>query len=114
MNNNHILNINPMKIGKINNEYHFVFLNEFDKFIDTKYYYDLLLYINLQNLYDYLNIKWYKLNISINNKDYTNNHILIKTKIINAEMFNNLLMNFINHTYAVSIFFINILLRYIS
>jgi len=116
MNDIHILNIKHIKICKINN-YDFTFLNEFNEYINVKHYYDILLYVNLQNLYDYLNIKWSKLNNIIDKnytKNYTDLHILNKVKIKDIKVFENSLNTFINHNYAMSVFFINILLRFIN
>ena len=110
MNNSHILKINIIKRDIINLDYNYNFLNNFKEYIDINYYYNLLKYVNLKNLINFLNLKWKKMIIY----EIKGKHIIYKIIQCNQQEFNDIIYKFINNNYCICIFFINIFLRYIS
>ena len=109
MNSNHIINHKIILRKIINQTYNYQFLDIFKEYIDIEKYYDILQYINLKNLINLINIKWLKIQ-NIINKD----NIIYKVNYCNNELFNKILINFIRNEYAICIFVINCIIKYIS
>ena len=102
----HIIDKKPIKLYPINNDYNYTFLENFREYYDTQSIYDLLNYTKLNNLLYIIYLNWYNLKDKpINNKI----HYKYNCK---PEEFNNILKNFINENYCISIFTINSIIKY--
>lgn len=91
------------------------FLDYLDDYIDiNKYYKKINSFDNLdyKNIINYLNIQWTKISREIDDKHYSS----IKLKKIyscDIDLFSKLIKEFIKDDYALGIFFINSIDRYI-
>lgn len=106
----HIINKKPIKLYHINNNYNYTFLENFREYYDTQSIYSLLNYTKLTNLLYTINLNWYNLNNKLNDK-LKNNRIYYKYNCKPRE-FDNILNNFINDDYSISIFTINSIIKY--
>ena len=105
----HIIDKKPIKLYPINNNYNYTFLENFSEYYDTQSIYNLLNYTKLNNLLYTIYLNWYNLNNNLNNK--SNNKIYYKYDCKPKE-FDNILKNFINNDYSISIFTINSIIKY--
>jgi hypothetical protein len=107
--NNHIIDDKPLRLFKCNENYNYTFLNNFKEYYDILYIYNLLEYVNLKNIINYIHLKWLKINniVSKNNK-------IEKIYNCDSKNFDEILNRFINNEYSISIFTINLILRYNS
>ena len=102
----HIIDKNPVKLYPIDNKYNYTFLKKFKEYYDTQSIYDLLNYTKLNNLLYTIYLNWYNLkNKSKNNKIYYKYDC-------KPEEFNNIIKNFIDDDYSISIFTINSIIKY--
>ena len=115
MSSNHIINNKIILRKIINKKYNYQFLDIFKEYIDIEKYYNILQYINLKNLINLINIKWLKIQniIDKDNIIYKDNTIY-KVNDCNNELFNKILIKFIKNEYAICIFVINCIIKYIS
>ena len=107
--NNHIIKNKPLKLFKCNVKYNYTFLNHFKEYYDIIYFYNLLEYVNLKNIINYIHLKWLKIKNTINK-----NNNIEKIYICDSVRFDEILNKFINNEYSISIFTVNLILRYIS
>ena len=115
MNSNHIINHKIILRKIINQTYNYQFLDIFKEYIDIEKYYNILQYINLKNLINLINIKWLKIqNIIDKDKIIYKDNIIYKVNDCNNELFNKILIEFIRNEYAICIFVINCIIKYIS
>ena len=108
--NDHIIKTKPLTHLKYNSKYNYTFLDDFKEYYDVDYYYNLLEYINYKNIINYIHLNWLIVNKPIDGK----NNIINKIYKCDNNEFNDILNVFINKEYSMSIFTINLLLRYIS
>ena len=101
--NTHIIQNKVILREIINQKYNFTFLNNFEEYIDIEKYYNILQYVN------YMNIKWCKMK-----KQIDRDNLIEKINKCNCEQFDNILNIFINKEYALAIFVINTIIRYLS
>ena len=102
----HIIDKKPIKLYPINNDYNYTFLENFSKYYDTQSIYNLLNYTKLNNLLYTIYLNWYNLNNKLKN-----NKIYYKYDCKPHE-FDNILKNFIDNDYSISIFTINSIIKY--
>ena len=107
--NTHIIQNKVILREVINQEYNFTFLNIFKEYIDIEKYYNILQYVSYKNIINYMNIKWCKMK-----KQIDQYNLIEKINKCNCEQFNNILNIFINKEYALAIFVINTIIRYLS
>ena len=107
--NTHIIQNKVILREIINQEYNFTFLNIFKEYIDIEKYYNILQYVSYKNIINYMNIKWCKMK-----KQIDQYNLIEKINKCNCEQFNNILNIFINKEYALAIFVINTIIRYLS
>ena len=102
--NNHIIDDKPLRLFKCNENYNYTFLNNFKEYYDILYIYNLLEYVNLKNIINYIHLKWLKINniVSKNNK-------IEKIYNCDSKNFDEILNRFINNEYSISIFTINLI-----
>ena len=107
--NSHILNKKIIRLEKQNIDYNYTFLDEYKIYVDTKYIYESLQYINLKNCINYIYLKYIllKKEIEIDNK-------ILKIYKCDSKLFNKILNEFINKEYSICIFVINCIIRYSS
>ena len=103
---NHIIDKKPIKLYPINNDYNYTFLENFREYYDTQSIYNLLNYTKLNNLLYTIYLNWYNLNDKLKN-----NKIYYKYNCKPKE-FDNILKNFIDNDYSISIFTINSIIKY--
>ena len=109
MNSNHIINHKIILRKIINQTYNYQFLDIFKEYIDIEKYYNILQYVSYKNIINYMNIKWCKMK-----KQIDQYNLIEKINKCNCEQFNNILNIFINKEYALAIFVINTIIRYLS
>ena len=102
--NTHIIQNKVILREIINQEYNFTFLNIFKEYIDIDKYYNILQYVSYKNI-----IKWCKMK-----KQIDQYNLIEKINKCNCEQFDNILNIFINKEYALAIFVINTIVRYLS
>ena len=107
--NTHIIQNKVILREIINQEYNFTFLNTFKEYIDIEKYYNILQYVSYKNIINYMNIKWCKMK-----KQIDRDNLIEKINKCNCEQFDNILNIFINKEYALAIFVINTIIRYLS
>jgi hypothetical protein len=107
--NNHIINKSPFKLYYRDNNYNYTFLNSFEEYYDTQYYYNLLNYTDLKNILYTIYLNWYTFK-KINN--ISKNNIIYFQYNCEPEDFNSILKLFINNEYSISIFCINNIIKY--
>ena len=109
MSSNHIINNKIILRKIINQKYNYQFLDIFKEYIDIEKYYNILQYVSYKNIINYMNIKWCKMK-----KQIDQYNLIEKINKCNCEQFNNILNIFINKEYALAIFVINTIIRYLS
>ena len=107
--NTHIIQNKVILREIINQEYNFTFLNIFKEYIDIEKYYNILQYVSYKNIINYMNIKWCKMK-----KQIDQYNLIEKINKCNCEQFDDILNVFINKEYALAIFVINTIIRYLS
>jgi hypothetical protein len=107
--NNHIIKNKQLKLYKLNDIYNYTFLDNFKEYYDIIYIYNLLEYVNLKNIINYIHLKWLKIKniITINNN-------IEKIYICDSKKFDEILNKFIDNEYSISILTVNLILRYNS
>jgi|TARA_B110000971_G_C19939986_1_gene468285 hypothetical protein len=107
--NNHIIKNKQLKLYKLNDIYNYTFLDNFKEYYDIIYIYNLLEYVNLKNMINYIHLKWLKMKniITINNN-------IEKIYICDSKKFDEILNKFIDNEYSISILTVNLILRYNS
>ena len=107
--NDHIIKTKPLTPLKYNSKYNYTFLDDFKEYYDVDYFYNLLEYINYKNIINYIHLNWI-----IINKGIHKDNIINKIYRCDDNEFNEILNVFINKEYSMSIFTINLILRYMS
>lgn len=102
----HIIDKNLVKIYLVDNNYNYTFLDYFNEYYDTQSIYDLLYYTKLNNLLYTIYLNWY------NFKDKPKNKQIYFKYNCKPEEFNNIIINFIDEDYSISIFTINSIIKY--
>jgi len=107
--NNHIIKNKQLKLYKLNDIYNYTFLDNFKEYYDIIYIYNLLEYVNLKNMINYIHLKWLKMKniITINNN-------IEKIYICDSVRFDEILNKFIDNEYSIGILTVNLILRYNS
>jgi hypothetical protein len=107
--NNHIIKNKQLKLYKLNDIYNYTFLDNFKEYYDIIYIYNLLEYVNLKNIINYIHLKWLKIKniITINNN-------IEKIYICDSKKFDEILNKFIDNEYSIGILTVNLILRYNS
>ena len=107
--NNHIIKNKQLKLYKLNEIYNYTFLDNFKEYYDIIYIYNLLEYVNLKNIINYIHLKLLKLKniITINNN-------IEKIYICDSKKFDEILNKFIDNEYSIGILTVNLILRYNS
>jgi len=107
--NNHIIKNKQLKLYKLNDIYNYTFLDNFKEYYDIIYIYNLLEYINLKNIINYIHLKLLKMKniITINNN-------IEKIYICDSKKFDEILNKFIDNEYSIGILTVNLILRYNS
>ena len=102
----HIIDKKPIKLYPINNDYNYTFLENFSEYYDTQSIYNLLNYTKLNNLLYIIYLNWY------NFKDKLKNNKIHYKYNCEPEEFNNIITNFIDEDYSISIFTVNSIIKY--
>jgi len=107
--NNHIIKNKQLKLYKLNDIYNYTFLDNFKEYYDIIYIYNLLEYVNLKNIINYIHLKLLKMKniITINNN-------IEKIYICDSKKFDEILNKFIDNEYSIGILTVNLILRYNS
>jgi hypothetical protein len=107
--NNHIIKNKQLKLYKLNDIYNYTFLDNFKEYYDIIYIYNLLEYVNLKNIINYIHLKLLKIKniITINNN-------IEKIYICDSKKFDEILNKFIDNEYSIGILTVNLILRYNS
>jgi hypothetical protein len=107
--NNHIIKNKQLKLYKLNDIYNYTFLDNFKEYYDIIYIYNLLEYVNLKNIINYIHLKLLKIKniITINNN-------IEKIYICDSVRFDEILNKFIDNEYSIGILTVNLILRYNS
>jgi len=126
----HIIDKKPVKLYPINNDYNYTFLENFSEYYDTQSIYDLLNYTKLTNLLYTIYLNWYNLSDKLENnlsdklennlsdklennlKDKSKNNKIYYKYNCKPHEFDNILKNFIDDEYSISIFTINSIIKY--
>ena len=102
----HIIDKKPVKLYLVDNNYNYTFLENFDEYYDTHSIYYLLNYTKLNNLLYTIYLNWYNL------KDKKKNNKINYKYDCKPREFNDIITNFIDDDYSVSIFTINSIIKY--
>ena len=102
----HILQTKTQKLYPINNNYNYTFLNNFKDYYDIQRIYNLLNYTKLNNILYTIYLNWYNFE-----KKQKSNLIYFKYDC-KPDEFNNIINNFIDDDYSISIFVINNIIKY--
>mgnify|MGYP003980900931 FL=1 len=102
----HILQKKTQKLYPINNNYNYTFLNNFKDYYDIQRIYNLLNYTKLNNILYTIYLNWYNFE-----KKQKCNKIYFKYDC-KPDEFNNIINNFIDDDYSISIFVINNIIKY--
>jgi len=102
----HILQKKTQKLYPINNDYNYTFLNNFKEYYDIQRIYNLLNYTKLNNILYTIYLNWYNFE-----KKQKSNLIYFKYDC-KPDEFNNIINNFIDDDYSISIFVINNIIKY--
>ena len=102
----HIVQKKTQKLYHINNNYNYTFLEKYKEYYDIQSIYDLLNYTKLNNILYTIYLNWYNFK-----KKQKSNKIYFKYDCKPNE-FDNILNNFIDDDYSISIFVINNIIKY--
>ena len=108
-----------LPLDNVNENFNYNCFDNLNQYLLIDEYYYLLQQCNLknlQNILNYINIHWCKLNIFLNKK-YSNNKyesISINNKCNTYEEFNNNLKSFIDNNIILAIYIINMIINYLS
>lgn len=102
----HILQKKTQKLYPINNDYNYTFLEKYKEYYDIQRIYNLLNYTKLNNILYTIYLNWYNFE-----KKQKCNKIYFKYDC-KPDEFNNIINNFIDDDYSISIFVINNIIKY--
>lgn len=105
----HLIKKKPLKLYYQNNNFQYTFLNSFDDYYDINYYYNLLNYTDLKNILYTIYLNWH---IYLKKHNIQKNNIIYMNYDCDPSLFNNILLEFINNEYSMSIFCINNIIKY--